>query len=160
MLLPMGGYMKSNKPLDPNLNMWLLMAKLHYKMVLVRRAELSPQDVTPRQMYILQLIDDLGSKATLSNIAQLLERKLDAVARKAVDMEKARLINRIKMPKSRLLKLELTKKGNEILNSGWHSKGMKEVSSILNKEERRQLYSILNRLLSKVNEYTSEGEQA
>jgi DNA-binding MarR family transcriptional regulator len=149
--------MKSKKPLDPNLNMWLLMAKLHYKMVLVRRAELSPHDVTPRQMYILQLIDDLGPSATLSDIAQLIERKLDAVARKTVDMEKAGLIKRIKMPRSRLLKLKLTEKGSEILKSGWHSKGMKEVSSILNKEERQQFYSVLNRLLTKVDEYTSEG---
>jgi DNA-binding MarR family transcriptional regulator len=149
--------MKSKNLLDPNLDMWLLMAKVHYKMVMVRRTELSLHGVTPRQMYILQLIKALGSNATMSDIADLLERKLDAVARKTAVMEKAGLINRIKMPKSRLLKLELTEKGSEILNSAWYSKGMNEIPSILNQAERRQLYSILNRLLTKLNEYNDEG---
>jgi DNA-binding MarR family transcriptional regulator len=149
--------MKSQSVLDPNLDIWLLMAYLHYKMVLVRRTELSPHGITSRQMYILQLINTLGSNATLSDIAYLMERKLDAVARKTVTLEKAGLINRIKMPKSRLLKLELTEKGKEILKSGWYSKGMNEVSSILNEEERQLLHLILNRLLTKLNEYTSEA---
>jgi DNA-binding MarR family transcriptional regulator len=148
--------MKSKKISGPNIDMWLLMAKVHYKMVTVRRAELSPQGTTPRQMYILQLINALGSNARLSDIAYLMERKLDAAARKAASMEKAGLINRIKMPKSRVLKLELTEKGREMLNNSWYSKGMDEVSSILSEEELRQLYSILNRLLNKLNEYTSE----
>jgi DNA-binding MarR family transcriptional regulator len=59
-------------------------------------------------------------------------------------------------PKSRLLRLELTEKGLEIVKLARKSEAIDAIISFLNKEERRQMKSVLNRILVKVKEYRSE----
>jgi DNA-binding MarR family transcriptional regulator len=69
-------------------------------------------------------------------------------------MEKEGLIKRIRVkPKSRLLKLELTDKGRELLKISRFSDGMNEISSILTEEELKQLHAVLDRLLTKLKQY-------
>jgi DNA-binding MarR family transcriptional regulator len=63
-------------------------------------------------------------------------------------MEKDGLITRTKIkPKSNLLKLELTKKGIDIVNASKESKAIDEIFSSLSSEERQKLESILNKLI-------------
>ena len=105
-------------------------------------------------MHILRLIEALGDKAALSVIAKATERNLDVVSRQAVGMENDGLIKRIRVkPKSRLLKLELTDKGRELLKISRFSNGMNEVSSILTEKELKQLHAVLDRLLIKLKQY-------
>jgi DNA-binding MarR family transcriptional regulator len=69
-------------------------------------------------------------------------------------MENDGLIKRIQVkPKSRLLKLELTDKGRELLKISRFSGGMNEVSSILTEKELKQLHAILDRLLVRLKQY-------
>ena len=76
------------------------------------------------------------------------------VSRQAVGMENDGLIKRIRVkPKSRLLKLELTDKGRELLKVSRFSDGMNEVSSILTEKELKQLHAILDRLLVRLKQY-------
>jgi DNA-binding MarR family transcriptional regulator len=83
-----------------------------------------------------------------------MERKVDVVSRQAVGMEKDGLIKRIRVkPKSRLLKLELTDKGRELLKVSRFSDGMNQVSSILNEKELKQLHAVLDKLLTKLKQY-------
>jgi DNA-binding MarR family transcriptional regulator len=70
-------------------------------------------------------------------------------------MEENGLIKRTKeKPKSRLLTFNLTEKSLELLKIAKHSDAMREVLAVLNKEECKHLELILNRLSSKLNEYT------
>jgi DNA-binding MarR family transcriptional regulator len=70
-------------------------------------------------------------------------------------MEKYGLIKRVKdTPRSRLLKIELTAKGLNMIKIDRKSKAMEEIMSVLNTEERNQLHSLLDRLLIKLNEYS------
>jgi len=142
------------KLFELNLQVWLSIADLNHKMYLVRNKELNKRGITTRQMHILRLIDALGEKAALSVIAKATERKVDVVSRQAAGMEKDGLIKRMRVkPKSRLLKLELTDKGRELLKVSQFSNGMNEVSAILTEKELKQLHAVLDKLLTKLKQY-------
>jgi len=67
------------------------------------------------------------------------------------------LLKRIRAkPKSRLLTLELTEKGREMLKINKYSAGMNAVLSVLSEKEREQVHSALHRMLGKLNEISAE----
>ena len=138
-----------------DLKTWTLIGDLHHKMFGLRQKELSQYNITARQLHILRIIEGLGANSTISAIAKTADRKLDVISRQAIMLEKDGFIQRIKdTPKSRLLKIKLTEKSLELLKVVKQSEGMKEVLSVLSKEERQQLDSLLNQLQIKLNEYT------
>jgi DNA-binding MarR family transcriptional regulator len=135
--------------------LWLLLGKIHHKRMLVRQKELSPYNIPPRQLRMLSIIHDLGTKVTLSAIAEKVERKVSVISQQTQNMEKYGLIKRVKdTPRSRLLKIELTAKGLGMIKFDRKSEAMDEIMSVLNEEERNQLHSLLDRLLTKLNEYS------
>ena len=145
---------------DPNFKLWLLFSSIHHKMVALREKELYPYNITTSQLRLLRIIESLGSKAILSEVAKIVERKLDVISRQATMMEKDGIITRIRdKPKSRLLRLELTEKGKELLRTIHSSQGMNEVLSVLSKKERQQMSSALEKVLTKLNKYPSEEHQ-
>jgi DNA-binding MarR family transcriptional regulator len=143
--------------LDLNHEIWVQIRDLHHKILWVRQKELEHYNIASRQFQILRIIDSLGSNARISEIAKKAERKLDVISRQTATMEKDGLIKRIReAPKSRLLKIEITAKGREMLKISHHSNGMNEVLSVLTEDQRRQLNSYLNHMLIKLNNYTQE----
>jgi DNA-binding MarR family transcriptional regulator len=144
--------------LVPNHDLWLLMGKIHHKRMLLRQKELKEYNIPTRQLYMLQLIRDLGLKTTISEIAKTVEREVESISRQLVSMEKDGLIKRTRVsPKSRLLKIELTEKGIKLAKLSGKSKAMDKIISVLNTEEQQILYSLLNRMLIAINEYASEN---
>jgi len=140
--------------LVPNYDLWLLMGKIHHKRMLVRQRELNDYNIPTRQLYMLHLIRDLGSKTTISEMAKTVEREVESVSRQMVSMEKDGLIKRTRVsPKSRLLKIELTEKGTKLAEISGKSKAMDKILSVLNTEEQQQLHSLLYRMLIAINEY-------
>ena len=74
-------------------------------------------------------------------------------------MENAGLIKRTQStPRSNLLNLELTEKGKKLLKISTKSKEntIDAMLSFLSEEERRQMESILNRILKQLNKYALE----
>ena len=137
--------------------LWLLMGKIHHKRMLVRQRELSPYNIPIRQLRMLSIIHEMGSKATLAAIAEKVERKVSVISQQTKNMEKYGLIKRVQdTPRSRLLKIELTTKGLALIKVDSKSKAMEEIMSVLNAAERKQLKALLNRLLVKLNEYSAE----
>jgi len=66
-------------------------------------------------------------------------------------MEKDGLIKRIKdTPKSRLLRIELTDKGLEMLKIGKESKTIDAILSALTEKEKQQVYTNLSKVLAKL----------
>jgi DNA-binding MarR family transcriptional regulator len=136
--------------------LWLLLGKIHHKRMLVRQRELSPYNITARELLLLSIIHELGAKATLSTIAKKVERAVAVICDQTIDMEKYGLIKRVKdNPRSRLLRMELTKKGLDSIKINRKAKAMEDIMSILNVEEQHQLHSLLEKLLAKLNEYSS-----
>ncbi len=139
-----------------NYDLWLMIAELHHDVLLVRRHELRPYGIAPQQLQVLRTIQELGEDARLSEIAKRVERKADVISRQAAILEYDGLIKKTKdKAKSRLLKLELTKKGLKMLTISRESKSLDSAWSFLTEERRQRLYSELNQMLSKVNESLS-----
>ena len=73
-----------------------------------------------------------------------------------MSMEKDGLIKRIKnTPKSNLLRLELTERGLEMVKVARESESISAILSFLTAEERQQMESILNRILTRVEKYNA-----
>jgi DNA-binding MarR family transcriptional regulator len=140
-----------------NFDTWLLMAKLNHRMFVLRQRELNEHNISSRQLYLLRSIKTLGVKATLSEISKEVDRKLDVISGQTAIMEKNGLVQRTRArARSRLLRIELTEKGLDILKIIYDSKSMNEVLSVLTDEETQQLHSVLNRLLIKLEDYSPE----
>jgi DNA-binding MarR family transcriptional regulator len=131
-----------------NYDLWMSLVKVHHSLFFLRQKELSPSHIAAQQLQVLRVIQGLGTDATLSAIAKKVERKLDVISRQAVRMEKDGLIKRVKdSPKSRLLRIELTAKGLEMLKISHESESINAAFFVLNDEERRQMYLSLNKVL-------------
>ena len=135
---------------------WSMTDKVHHQILLIRQRELSPYHIASQQLYILRMVEALGSQATVSKIARETNREVGVVARQVVVLEKDGLIKRIKRaPKSRQLRIELTEQGIHMLKIPKESKTVRAIFSILTEKERWQTYSILKRLFIKSKEYTN-----
>jgi DNA-binding MarR family transcriptional regulator len=146
--------MEDQTSLDLNFNIWVLIGDMHHKMIQVRQHEVSKYNIPIRQLNIIRLIDELGPGARLLEIAKRLQRKSDVISRQTVSMEKDGLIKRIKeIPKSRLLRLELTDKGREMLKINKYSDGMNAALSGLSIDQRLDLYAVLSQMAAKLKVY-------
>ena len=115
----------NKQPLIENNNdLWVLFSDVHHQLGLVRQRELTQYHVPIRQVHALRTLQQLGSSATISELAKILGRKPNVISRQVVRMENDGLIKRIKStPKSNQLRLELTEKGIDILKIITISKG-------------------------------------
>jgi DNA-binding MarR family transcriptional regulator len=137
--------------------LWQLIGKVHHKRMLVKQRELRPYNIPIRHLRLLAIIQDLGSMATLLEIAQKVERSVSVVDQQTINMEKYGLVKRIHVqPRSRLLRIELTEKGLALTKITGKSKSMREIMSILDTKEQHHLRSLLNKLLVKLNKYIVE----
>jgi DNA-binding MarR family transcriptional regulator len=149
--------MEEESSYNLDLKPWILIGDLHHKMFWLRQKELSQYSITARQLHILEIIESLGSKATISTVAKAVSRKIEVISRQTSKLEKDGFITRTKdKPRSRVLTFKLNEKSLDLLKIAKHSKGMSEVLSVLTREERQQLDVVLNRLSIKLNEYTSK----
>ena len=146
--------MKKTNPSVTNFDLWLLMHDITHAVVLIRQRELTPYNIGDRQLWILHAIRNLGSKATINEIAKELDRKISVISRQTAMLEKDGLIRRIKSKaKSRLLTIELTERGLDMLKISRESENIDEILSILNEDERQQLYLTLNKILAELKIY-------
>ena len=140
--------MKKQTLSESNFDLWLLLGEVSHSIVLARKRELGPYDPSVRQLQILRAIQALGSEATLSQVAQKLQREVHVISRHTIIMEKDGLIRRIQdTPKSRLLRIELTDKGREMLDISKDSKILDTAWSFLSQDERKEVHEVLNRML-------------
>ena len=139
--------MKKTTLTQSTYELWRLIGRANHSILLLRQRELRKHHIPVRQLLVLSTVKDLGSMATLAEVAKQLEREPNVISLQTAIMEKDGLIKRIKnTPKSNLLKLELTEKGWDIINASRRSKSIISIFSSLSGEEREQLESILNKI--------------
>jgi DNA-binding MarR family transcriptional regulator len=132
-------------------DLFLLLGQISHFTQQVRRRELTQHHIAPQQLYVLRIIQEMGTNATLSEVAKHADRKINAICRQSIIMEKDGLIQRIKdTPKSRLLRMELTEKGHEMLKISKESKSINSLYSVLADEELQQTYSSLTKIFKKL----------
>jgi len=140
--------MKKTTLAKSNFELWTLIGRVNHTILQLRQQELSSYKIPVRQLYVLRIIRALGENATLSEVAKQVERETHVISKQAIRMEKDGLIKRTKnTPKSNILHLELTEKGLGMAKMSLESKSLKKLFSSLSAEERRQIESILNKIL-------------
>lgn len=138
--------------------LWRLIGKVNHGILLLRQRELRKHHVPVRQLQILSTINDLGSKASLNEIAETVERRPNVISKQTMVMEKDKLITRAKKtPKSNLLTLKLTKKGLGLISCSRRSEAIQVIFSSLSDEEIQQLNSLLNKVLVSTDKYVGNN---
>ena len=132
----------------------LLIGRARHLMLNARQKELAPYHLSSRQAHILYILYHLDQKATLATLAKDSDREINTISLQMTTLEKDGLVKKIReVPKSRLLRFELTEKGLDTYNKSKNRKVDKAIMSVLSKEEREQLISLLNKIIKKAEAY-------
>jgi len=141
---------------ESSFELWRLIGKVNHSILLIRQRELRQHHIPVRQLQVLAAINDMGSAATLSELAKHVEREPNVMSKTTVVLENDGLIKRIKKThKSNILTLELTEKGRSLLKVSRQSKSVEGIFSSLSETDRRQLKSMLNKVYSGTQKYNS-----
>jgi DNA-binding MarR family transcriptional regulator len=142
------------KSVDSIMHSRLLIGRARHALVRVRQRELAPYHVSPQQASVLTMIDDLGDKANLNELAKRASRSLNTISIQLTRMEKVGLVKKTRVtPRSNQLKLELTEKGVNICKYAKKIKSIRAIMSILTEEERLQLISLLGKIVKETEKY-------
>ena len=129
---------------------WVKLSLIRDTIVKIRKYELVPYNVTPRQAVVLNTIYDCGDKATFKNISKRVFREVHSVSEQMTRMEKKGLVKRIKNSnETALTRFELSDKGREAIKFARLEESLHNIMSVLSKKEHLQLTSFLDRLLAK-----------
>ena len=141
---------------ESSFELWRLIGKVNHSILLIRQRELRQHHIPVRQLQVLATINDMGSAATLSELAKRVEREPNVMSKTTVVLENDGLIKRIKKThKSNILTLELTEKGRSLLKVSRQSKSVEGIFSSLSETDRRQLKSMLNKVFIGTQKYNS-----
>ena len=132
---------------------WVKLSLIRDTIVKIRKYELVPYNVTPRQAVVLNTIYDCGDKATFKNISKRVFREVHSVSEQMTRMEKKGLVKRIKNSnETALTRFELSDKGREAIKFARLEESLHNIMSVLSEKEHLQLTSFLDRLLTKAQE--------
>jgi len=139
---------------DSSIYTRLLMGRARHLMLNARQKEVAPYHVSPQQAYLLFILQSLGHKATLSELAGYINRGINTLSMELTKMEKDGLVKKTReTPKSTLLTIELTEKGLETYKKTNKLKTDIAIMSVLSEEERQKLISMLNKIIIKAGTY-------
>ena len=131
-----------------------LIGRVRHLMWNVRKKELAPYHISPQQANILFIIYYLGRKATVGEVTRYSERAINTISKQMSIMEKDGLLKSVReVPKSNLLKFELTEKGLLTFKNSNKLIADKKIMSVLSEGERKQLISLLKRIISETEKY-------
>jgi len=134
-----------------------LVSKARFVMMKARQKELAPFEISARQVFIMDIIFNLGHKVTLTELAQYSDRGIGTISVQLTKMESEGLIRKDrKNPGSTLLKFELTKKGLDIYHSCRKLTGTKAIMSVLSEEERKQFIIMLEKIIKKAEKMSNK----
>jgi DNA-binding MarR family transcriptional regulator len=127
-----------------------LIGAAKHAMEMSTRKVLAKYHISPQQAQILFIIYNLR-KTTLAELAKHTARGNNTVSKQTRVLIKEGLLKKIReTPKSTLLSFELTEKGFDAFNfSNDRIKADREIMSVLSEEERQQLISMLNKIITK-----------
>ena len=131
-----------------------LIGKARQFFVRARQQELAPYQISPRQAHVLTLIDYLGDKSSLTELAERTERNINTLSVQMTKLENDGLVVKIRdTPKSNKVRFKLTEKGLNICNAIKNIKSARVIMSALSEEERQQLISLLKKVINQAEKY-------
>jgi DNA-binding MarR family transcriptional regulator len=132
----------------------ILLSRARDLMLDIRQTELVPYQLSPRQAYILDILYNLGHKATLTQLAKYNEREANTISVQMSKMVKEGLVHKVReTTKSTLLRFELTEKGLEAYSYSKKQTSEKVIMGVLSEAERQQFIATLKKIIAKADKY-------
>jgi DNA-binding MarR family transcriptional regulator len=100
--------------LDNSHDIWVLLDRTHFAVTRSRLLELAQFNLTKEQAQVLYVLRYFGGSATMTQIASFTLRQHHSVSTLVIRMEKTGLVKKVKIPKNKVYKVVMTKKGKDI----------------------------------------------
>ena len=123
--------------------LWVLIAQTRDAFLAAREREYYNYRIKNERRAALFAIAALGDKATPTEIARVLIRKINSVTEMLNRMEQQGLIKKYKSSGRSKILIKLTDKGYEIYHQSLKNSTDKRILSVLSKRQREQLQSYL-----------------
>ncbi|MFC1920526.1 MarR family winged helix-turn-helix transcriptional regulator [Chloroflexota bacterium] len=132
---------------DIGFGLWQLLNRTRQLMYRARKRELHQYGVTTRSAAILEMTTRLGKKATQTALAKQTFTERHVVSEQLSRMEKEGLIIKIRdLERRNEVRVEATEKGKEVLRNVVIHQSINDVMSVLNNEDKLDLWRILSKL--------------
>jgi len=136
--------------LDQDFNLWILLAQTRALLFSAGEVELSKWGISLMQGWTVFTIKAIGERATPAEIARWLGREPHTVSSLLSRMVSQGLVIKEKsLDKKNLVRIRLTDKGERIYHQAIGMKPMHDIISVLSREERQQLKTLLEILRDK-----------
>jgi DNA-binding MarR family transcriptional regulator len=133
-----------------------LLGKARRLMLKARKLELEPYNISPRQAAFLAAVNDLGEKATLTELSRYHSRAVNTISSQMTEMENDGFVKKIRIsPKTKALRFDLTEIGLIAYNNANKNTALLEIMSALLEKDRKQLNSLLLILINKAEAYNA-----
>jgi DNA-binding MarR family transcriptional regulator len=132
---------------DEDYNLWVMLRQTRDAMAKARERELGKHGISSIQGSVLHNIQSIGPDTTPAEIARHLVREPHSVSGLLSRMEKQGLIKRVKdLPRRNMIRVVMTKKGEEAYKFITQRTTMHDVMSVLTKQEKKVMWDILLKL--------------
>jgi DNA-binding MarR family transcriptional regulator len=137
--------------LDPDFNLWILLAQTRALLFAAGEQELSRHDISLMQGWTLFTIKAIGERATPAEISRWLGREPHTVSSLLSRMVELGLVKKEKsLDKKNLVRIRLTDKGEKIYSEGIGMNSIHEILGVLNAQERACLKDALEKLRTSI----------
>jgi DNA-binding MarR family transcriptional regulator len=142
--------MEKIKLSDNYYNLYILLAQTRMALQKLRQKELAIYKISSHQahaLFIIQLIETLGGKATPAEIARWYFREPHSVSQLLKRMKNQGLVRKIRdSEKKNQILIVITDKGKEAFQKSMNRESIHKMMSKLSKEQQQQLRSLLEPL--------------
>ncbi|MBI2851229.1 MAG: MarR family transcriptional regulator [Chloroflexi bacterium] len=143
---------RSYVPADEDFKLWRFLDHTRYAISRVRELELARFGLTPEQAYVLDLLSDRGGSTTMNDIMDVTLRQHHTISTLVDRMAKHGLVEKKRSATDgRKYRIVMTKKGGELFQNVTRE-SITMAFSPLSIEDKRELSSLLKRLLTKAYE--------
>lgn len=138
---------------DPDYSIWLSFRRAHEAIHKVRKIELRPYKLSTVETAVLVTVYRANNKTTPAEISRQLLKDAHSISQLLVRMEKRGLLKRVKgIPRKNMIKVVLTRKGQEAYYHGEKGKSINKIMSALSEDEKKQMVVCLDKLREKAME--------
>jgi DNA-binding MarR family transcriptional regulator len=134
--------------IDVDFTLWRFLDHTRYMIFRQREKELLGLDVTPEQAHVLDILRLNHGVTTINEIVRLTQRKHNSISTLIHRMSKQGLVTKIRIKQDkRAFRIVLTDKGSQVFDK-IPKESVKKAFSCLSDDEKIQLHSYLNRLMT------------
>jgi DNA-binding MarR family transcriptional regulator len=139
--------MKEFKVADPDYDLWLLLARTHYRVKQARTRELRKYGISPEQAGILYYVSASGDHAMPTEIARWMMREPQTITTIIDRMLKKGLIHKaVDKERKNVVRVSLTAKGKRTLQFADKRESFHTVIGGLSAQKRRVLRAVLTEM--------------